>query len=221
MEPLTLEKVILLVRDFLVVWISQILYYNHIYPDESYEERSYMENVVFQTRVPALAEYLTSFANQMIKVLVEKDGGGKVHEIIVLIYDEASLHVRKRYIANFSQFVGLAGHFTSLDFLNGLLDAKLARLNLPDLTWPHLFTDLRSLMFFHIQELKRSELKMEPNVFFKLLLNMDGSVNLSLSENNVWAKITLADDQRPMKYVPLGETSVGFVCFDIHNEYIP
>ena len=50
-------------------------------------------------RVPntgsCFAEYLTSFANQMIKVLVEKDGGGKVHEIIIVLIYEASLNVRK------------------------------------------------------------------------------------------------------------------------------
>lgn len=179
-----------------------------------------MDNLVHQTRVPDLSDYLVNFANQMISVLVEKNGGGKVHEVIVLIYDESNLHVCKRYIANFSQFVGLAGHFTSLDFLTGSLDTKLARLNLPDLTQANLDTELRSLMFLHIQELKRAEASPNPDLFFKLLLNIEGSVNLSTSENNMWAKLTLLDDVRSTKFVSLGETSVGFVCFDIHNEYI-
>lgn len=214
-----MERVICHVRDFLVIWIGEIIYYNRIYADESYDERTYMDNIVHQTRVPDLSAYLVNFANQMIRVLVEKNGGGKIHEVIVLLYDESNLHVCKRYIANFSRFVGLAGHFTSLDFLTGSLDTKLARLNLPDLTEANLTTELRSLMFFHLQELKR-EAALNPNLFFKLLLNIDGAVNLSTSENNMWAKLTLLDDTRTTRFVPLGETSVGFVCFDIHNEYI-
>lgn len=220
MKPLTLESVICQIRDFLVIWVGEIIYYNQIYAEESYAERTYKDNVVHQTRVPDLSDYLVNFANQMIKVLVEKNGGGKVHEVIVLIYDETNLHVCKRYIVNFSQFVGLAGHFTSLDFLTGSSDTKLASLNLPDLTQANLDTELRSLMFLHIQELKRAAATVNPNLFFKLLLNIDGSVNLSTSKNNLWAKLTLMDDVRSTKFVSLGETSLGFVCFDVHNEYI-
>lgn len=219
MGPLTLDNAILLVRDFLVVWISQILYYNHIYEENAFEQKLYLDLMVYQSRVPDLNDYLLNFANEMTRVLVQKAGGGKVHEIVVLIYDETKLHVRKRYIANFGQFVGLADQISSLDFLDGQSEVHVAKVSVPDMTWANLHTYMRGLLFFHIEELRRTEETSPNELFFKLLLNVDGSLVLN-SKDNAWVQLTSEDDDRAIKFVHLGEMSVGFVCFDIHNEYI-
>lgn len=219
MGPLTLDKAILLVRDFLVVWIGQILYYNHVYDDNAFEKRLYLDIVVYQCRLPELNDYLVKFANEMTRVLVQRAGGGKVHEVVVLIYDETKLHVHKRYIANFSQFVGLADQISSLDFLDGQAEVHVAKVALPDMTWANLHTYMRGLLFFHVEELRRTE-ELAPNdFFFKLLLNVDGSLVIN-SEDTAWVQLTSESDERDIKFVHLGEMSVGFVCFDIHNEYI-
>lgn len=219
MGPLTLDKAILLVRDFLVVWISQVLYYNHIYEDNAFEQKLYLDLMVYQSRVPELNDYLLNFANEMTRVLVQKAGGGKVHEVVVLIYDETKLHVRKRYIANFGQFVGLADQISSLDFLDGQSEVHVAKLSVPDMTWANLHTYMRGLLFFHIEELRRTEETSPNELFFKLLLNVDGALVLN-SKDTAWVQLTSEDDDRAIKFVHLGEMSVGFVCFDIHNEYI-
>lgn len=215
-----LEEVLTQLRDFFVVWISQLLYYNHIYPDNAFEKRKYLDVIVHHCRATPLNDYLREFANQIVSVLVEKSGGGKVHEVVVLIYDETSLHVAKRYIANLSRFVGLADQISSLDFLKGPAEVDLAKLNIPNLSWDNMYTYLRSLMFFHVEELKRTEERLDNTLFFKLLINVDDGVNLLASQKPQWVKLTSDKDTRRTKFVPLGEMSVGFVCFDLHNEYV-
>lgn len=178
MSSVTLPEALLSLRDFLIVWISQIIYYNHIYPDDAFSKKLYLDLVVYQCRAPALNEYIQKFIVDMLSILVEKDGGGKVHDLVVLLYDEASLHVRHRYIANFSQFSGLKGQLSSLDFLsnpNALKDTHSARINIPYFTRDSINTNLRSLMFFHLEELKRSEAPIPNDLFYKFLLNVEGA----------------------------------------------
>lgn len=219
MDPVTIENVLLQLRDFLVVWMTQIVYYNRIYPETAFEQRKYLDVIVHQSRVPKLNDFFKNFANEMITVLVKKAGGGKVHDVIMLIYNEANLHITKRYIVNFSQFVGLADQVSSLEFLTKPVEVQLAKIDLPDMTWSNIYTYLRSIIFFHIEELRRTPEPEKNNLFFKLLLNMDESANLS-SEDAKWVKLTSEQSQQKTKYVPLGEMSVGFLCFDLHNEYI-
>lgn len=225
MSTLTVPDVLLALRDFLAIWISQIIYYHHIYPDDAFSKKLYLDLVVYQCRAPALNEYLEKFAIEMISVLAEKDGGGKVHDVLVLIYDESNLHVSQRYVANFSQFPGLKGQYSSLDFLLNpslLKDTQSAKINIPNFTREAVNTDLRSLMFFHIEELKRNEAPTPNDFFFKLLLNVDGEVDLNKVSSlpSPWIRLTLEKDIQNTAFVPLGEVSVGFMQFDIHNEYI-
>lgn len=219
MDPITIENVLLQLRDFLVVWMTQIVYYNRIYPETAFEQRKYLDVIVHQSRVPKLNDFFKNFANEMITVLVKKAGGGKIHDVIMLIYNEANLHITKRYIVNFSQFVGLADQVSSLEFLTKPMEVQLAKIDLPDMTWSNIYTYLRSIIFFHIEELRRTPEPEKNNLFFKLLLNVDESANLS-SEDAKWVKLTSEQSQQKTKYVPLGEMSVGFLCFDLHNEYI-
>lgn len=219
MGPITIENVLLQLRDFLVVWMTQIVYYNRIYPETAFEQRKYLDVIVHQSRVPKLNDFFKNFANEMITVLVKKAGGGKIHDVIMLIYNEANLHITKRYIVNFSQFVGLADQVSSLEFLTKPMEVQLAKIDLPDMTWSNIYTYLRSIIFFHIEELRRTPEPEKNNLFFKLLLNVDESANLS-SEDAKWVKLTSEQSQQKTKYVSLGETSVGFLCFDLHNEYI-
>lgn len=199
--------------------MTQIVYYNRIYPETAFEQRKYLDVIVHQSRVPKLNDFFKNFSNEMITVLVKKAGGGKVHDVIMLIYNEANLHITKRYIVNFSQFVGLADQVSSLEFLTKTIEVQLAKIDLPDMTWSNIYTYLRSIIFFHIEELRRTPEPEKNNLFFKLLLNVDESANLS-SEDAKWVKLTSEQSQQKMKYIPLGEMSVGFLCFDLHNEYI-
>lgn len=225
MSTLTVPDVLIALRDFISIWISQIIYFNHIYPDDAFSKKLYLDLVVYQCRAPELNEYIERFAIDMITVLVEKDGGGKVYDVLVLLYDETNLHVRQRYIANFSQFPGLKGQYSSLDFLlnpNVLKDTQSAKINIANFTREVVNTNLRSLMFFHIEELKRTEAPQPNDFFFKLLLNVDGENDLNKVSSlpSPWIRLTLEKDTQRTVFVPVGDVSIGFMRFDVHNEYI-
>lgn len=218
-EPLTLENVLLQLRDFLVVWMTQLIYYNRIYPDNAFEERKFLDIVIYQSRVPPLNDYLRDFANEVVSVLVVKEGGGKLHDLVVIVYQESTLHIVKRYIIGFSQFVALAGQISSLDFLHKQSEVHLARINIPGFDWNEIYSCLRGLLFAHVEELKRTYEPHELGYFFKLLLNVDDQIDLA-GEEGQWAKLLSEEDTRKTKFVTLGEISTGILCFDLHNEYI-
>lgn len=217
--PLTLENVLLQLRDFIVVWITQIIYYNHIYPDNAFEKCKYLDLIIYQPRIQPLSDYFEAFANEMISVLVNKDGGGKVHDVIVVLYRESSLHVLKRYLLDFSQFVGLADQISSLEFLLKPSEVHQARINISGFDWNEIYTSLRAVTFFHMEELKRTQETLNNDLFYKLLLNADANVDLA-GEEGQWVKLMSEDDTRKTKLVSLGEISTGFLCFELHNEYI-
>ena len=217
--PLTLENVLIQVRDFLVVWMTQIVYHNRIYPEYAFEERTFLDLVIIQSRVPPLSDYFRAFANDIVSALVTKEGGGKVHDVMVVVYDESSLHTHKRYVINFGLFVGFAGQISTTDFLDKPTEVHQARITLPNFNWNEIYASLRSLMFFHVEELKRTHEHADRGLFFKLLLNTDSSVDLS-GEQGQWIKLTSEGDPRKTKLVLLCEISTGFLCFDLHNEYI-
>lgn len=217
--PLNVENVLLQLREFLMVYMTQVIYYNGIYPENAFEQRKFLDLVILQSRVPALNEYLRGFANEVVSVLVEKEGGGKLHDLVVIVYEESSLHVVKRYIIGFGQFVPLAGQITSLDFLHKQSEVHLARINIPGFDWNEVYSSLRSLLFAHLEELKRTHELQELGYFFKLLLNVDNQVDLS-GEQGQWVKLLSEEDTRKTKFVSLGEISTGVLSFDLHNEYI-
>lgn len=225
MPPLTLPHVLLELRKFLLVWVTQILFHNNIYPQSAFSKAEYLDVVVHQCRAPELNEYVDKFANDMLRVLVEKDGGGRVHDVIVLVYDEANLHVLRRYYINFNQFVGLKSQISSLDFLsdpNKLPQTYSGRITLPNFSWDKIYTHFRSLIFFHVEELKRVAVPASNTLFFKLLLNVDNASDLTnvIPQPSPWIQLMSEDDPRRHAFVPLGEISVGFLCFDLHNEYV-
>lgn len=202
-----------------MVWITQILYHNRIYPENAFEERKFLDTIIVQARVPLLEKYLQNFSNEMISVLVTKESGGKVHSVVVIVYQESSLHVVKRYVINFGQFVGLAGQISSLEFLEKQTEVHLAKINLPNFGWNEIYSSLRSLIYFHSQELKRTQESRDQGFFYKLLLNSGNLMDLA-GDKGRWVKLLSEEDSRTMKFVPIGEISTGFVCFDLHNEYL-
>lgn len=225
MLPLTLPHVIIELRKFLEVWVSQVIFFNNIYPQLAFSKTEYLDVLVYQCRAPPFNEYLRKFTNDMLRVLIEKEGGGKVHDLVVLIYDESNLHVLKRYVANFNQFVSLKDQISSLDFLenDSLIQQTFAsKISLPSFSWDAIYTHFRSLIFFHTEELKRSQAPLTNSFFYKLLLNVDSNndLTLTLPQPSPWIKLVLDDDPRKTSFVPLGEISVGFLSFDLHNEYI-
>lgn len=286
--PLTLENVLLSVKEFIEVWINQIIYYNSIYSPEIFDRFKSFDLIIFKSRNPNLNLYIESLVNDFIKILIsgeatgndtgvsgldngsgigasyssnndiKHENGGKVNQLIVIIYDLKSTKRLRRYILNFNQFIGLSSKVASLDFLRNDYNTDDAsassNINIPQFTWAEIYSQFKSMLYLHKLELNKFHTLQKKeginenneNYFFKILLNVDDSIDLSFgksitssssSTNNTnpsnWIKLndmptlsplntiisTPPPKAKKVKFIPIGEVSIGFLCFDLHNEY--
>lgn len=243
--PLTLENVLLAIKELLQVWITQVIYYNAIYPQEIFEKVTSFDLIVFKSRSPSLNSYINNLVDEFIKILTKGNGnqGGEVNQFIVVVYDTKSSKLLRRYILNFNQFVDLSSKITNFDFLNDTSNIKSDKntIDLPNFTWSEVNSQFKSILYQHKFELNQLPFSTDKDNFFKILINLSDSVDLnnsitssatteSSSSNQYthpsnWVKLSsekhgLGATEKSHKYIPIGEVSVGFVCFDCHNEYI-
>lgn len=236
--PLTLPYVILTLKEFMIVWVNQVLYYNEIYPSEIYDKLKSFDTIVYQSRNPALNKYVEDLVNEFLLILVNGDGhtnGGKVNQMLLLLYDVKSNKTKKKYVAKFNEMINLAPSVNDLNFLH-LIDEKDSKsllepvIDVPNFTWDEIYSQLRSILFSQIEELKSPNNELEKDdLFFKVILDLEDSIDLNVnfnsetnSQHSNWVKLstTSADKQkRKTKVVPIGEVSVGFICIDMYNEY--
>ncbi|CUM51462.1 uncharacterized protein AC631_04967 [Debaryomyces fabryi] len=236
--PLTLPYVILTLKEFMIVWVNQVLYYNEIYPSEIYDKLKSFDIIVYQSRNPALNKYVEDLVNEFLLILVNGDGhtnGGKVNQMLLLLYDVKSNKTKKKYVAKFNEMINLAPSVNDLNFLH-LIDEKDSKsllepvIDVPNFTWDEIYSQLRSILFSQIEELKSPNNELEKDdLFFKVILDLEDSIDLNVnfnsetnSQHSNWVKLstTSADKQkRKTKVVPIGEVSVGFICIDMYNEY--
>lgn len=238
--PLTLENVLLATKELLQVWINQILFYSDIYPQEIFEKVTSFGLIVYKSRSPSLNKYLNNLVDEFIKILIKGDGtgGGKVNQFVVVVYDNQSSKVLRRYILNFNEFVDLSTKITNFDFLNETvkIDKDISAkgtIDLSNFSWSEINTQFKSILYFHKFELNRIPPNADSDNFFKILINLSDAVDLnkftSISNENTdasnWVKIArtnhgLSTTEKNFEFIPVGEVSVGFVCFNSHNEYI-
>lgn len=262
--PLTSGNVILAIKEFIKVWIIQIIYYNEIYPVEIFDKVKSFDLIVFESRNPNLNKYIESFVKEFVQVLVfgSQEGknagghnksnveGGKVNKMIVIIYDEKTTKNMREYKLNFDKLIDLSSTVKSLDLLDESFQnrtedtiEKSSIINIPGFTWKEIYSQFKSILYLHVIELKRlqSQLQQVPindynfssshnnnNNFFRLLINVSDSIDLNFSENSKdlipsnWIKLNngKSDKKKNTKFIPIGEVSIGFICFDLFNEYL-
>lgn len=236
--PLTLPYVILTLKEFIIVWINQVLYYNEIYPPEIYDKLKSFDTIVYQSRNPALNKYIEDLVNEFLLILVNGDGhtnGGKVNQMLLLLYDVKSNKTKKKYVAKFNEMVNLGPCVNDLNFLY-LIDEKNPEsllepvIDVPNFTWDEIYSQLRSILCSQIEELKspKKDLEMD-ELFFKVIVDLEDSIDLNVNadseisnQHSNWVKLTTTSgdrQKRKTKVVSIGEVSVGFICIDMYNEY--
>lgn len=236
--PLTLPYVILTLKEFIIVWLNQVLYYNEIYPLEIYDKLKSFDTIVYQSRNPALNKYVEDLVNEFLQILVNGDGhdnGGKVNQILILLYDVKSNKTKKKYVVKFNEMINLGASINDLNFLYLLHEKDSESLlepviDIPNFTWDEIYSQLKSILFSQIEELKVQKNGSEnDDLFFKVIVDLEDSINLNVSINaetnsqhSNWVKTSVTSEdskQRKTKVVPIGEVSVGFICIDMYNEY--
>lgn len=238
--PLTLQSVILTLKEFLIVWINQVIYYNDIYPVEIYDKLKSFDVLVYISRNPIFNKYIENFVNDFLRVLVKGDGddnGGKVNKMSLLLYDMKSNKTKRRYVLKFNEMINFGSNIDDLTFLyqdDVDIDSNTESIiDIPHLTWDDLFSQLKSLLHFQVEELKRKEHEKDTpdqnDLFYKIVVDLEDSVNLVSNDNSEpyvsnWIRLNPSvqevDKTLRTNFIPIGEVSVGFICIDIFNEYL-
>ncbi|CCE79304.1 Piso0_001358 [Millerozyma farinosa CBS 7064] len=238
--PLTLQNVILTIKEALVVWINQILYYNEIYPVELYEKRRSFERIVFISRNPILNQYIEDFLDDLFRLIIGAHNrriDGNIRKIIMMTYDVNTNETRERYVIELKNLINLRDQLPDLTFLQTKKDDPKhkddAVLDIPGLNWSTIYSQLNSFLFEHITELKR-KVSVSPadksTWFYKLFVEAEPSSNLlSASEDSGnspvnWAQVKIhtpkEESRRPVSYMPVSEVDAVFVLLVTYNEYL-
>lgn len=236
--PLTIPYVILTLKEFIIVWLNQVLYYHEIYPLEIYDKLKSFDTIVYQSRHPALNKYVEDLVNEFLQILVNGDGhdnGGKVNQMLILLYGVKSNKTKKKYVVKFNEMINLGTSINDLNFLYLLHEKDSESLlepviDIPNFTWDEIYSQLKSILFSQIEELKvQKNGSKNDDLFFKVIVDVEDSINLNVninaeanSQSSNWVKLSATREdskQRKTKVVPIGEVSVGFICIDMYNEY--
>lgn len=238
--PLTLPNVILTLKEFIIVWINQVLYYNAIYPKEIYDKVKSFATIVYQSRNPVLNKYIEDLVNEFLQIVIKGDGndnGGKVDQILIIIYDLKSNRTKKKYGMKFNEVINFSSAIDDLEFLNSdntdsenLLKPVI---DIPNFTWEEIYSQLKSILSSQIEELKIVHANNSPidDLFFKIMVDVEDSLNLDMaasksetsSQYSNWVRIPpksgIQEKTITRKLIPVGEMSIGFIYMDLYNEY--
>lgn len=223
--PLTVSNVILTLKEFLIVWLSQVLYFSNIYPEESYTKRKSFDVIVNISRSPALQKYLEEFAQEFLQLLLNNGTttkSGNIYKLVILLYEQSNNKVKEKYSIMMDQFIGLGDLQTDLSFLkSGEFEKIGTTIELLEFDWNSIYSEFRSTIFQHVQELRKRQANRIPfkDVFFKTVIECSNMVNLNPSDK--WLKV--GDSSLPTpplgKVVNIGQVSTGFLQFETINEY--
>ncbi|GJE85843.1 DNA-binding protein [Phanerochaete sordida] len=92
-DPLTFNQIVQGIADFIEVAIHTILYIRRVYPAELFIRRKKYDTPVFQSRHPALNEYISG----AVKAVADELAAGNVEKVVVIIKDKDNVAL-ERYV---------------------------------------------------------------------------------------------------------------------------
>lgn len=238
---LTSKSLLLTFREFLIVWLNQILYYNDIYDRQIYDKFKSFNLIVYKNRHPKLDDYIISLFNNFIRnVFLHRTSRSLesksatisgASQIVCVIYNTKTSKVLRKYVINFNELIINLGDTVGIDdFLDDDINQdendKSAYINLDGIDWKEIYTQFNTLLFHHIQELNKLEatryIPLEDNeTFFKIIVDLEESINIV---NASWVRIRASilsqkSTSTINKFVPVGDVNLQLINFDVHNEY--
>jgi DNA polymerase zeta len=210
-EALTTKALLLTVKEFISVWLNQILYYNHVYDSNVYEKVTSFNQVVFVNRNPNFNEYVDTLVKNLFENLLFKPTG--IRHLVCVVYDDSKNVVLRKYQINFTEVSDLKHVALDLD-IDGPDNSTL--INIPELTWSSIYNQLSSGLFYHIQELKRLIVTLE-DIFFSIIVDVDSSTNLSVYN---WVQLS-GNTKTPTakRSAHLSDVSLQLFNFDLKTDY--
>ncbi|KJA25785.1 hypothetical protein HYPSUDRAFT_64512 [Hypholoma sublateritium FD-334 SS-4] len=90
-EPLTFNQTVYAIAEFIEVAIHTILYVRQVYPAEIFVRRKKYDTPVFQSRHPALNEYISG----AVKAIGDELAYGRVDKVVVIIKDKEQIALER------------------------------------------------------------------------------------------------------------------------------
>ncbi|KAI5952885.1 hypothetical protein KGF54_003752 [Candida jiufengensis] len=230
--PLTINNFLIVFKEFLTVWLNQILYYNKIYDPLIFDEYKAFELIIKKNRHPQLDQYVDKLLLNIINnLIIGKKQTNGLNKISCLIYNTKSDKVIKSYSIKFYQFViNLEKTINELKESTDSEDTS-AIIDIPDITWIEIYTQFQTVLFKLIQELKKEtslediqyEVGMSMNstmpdndLFFKVIVDLDESIYASAEH---WIRLNQSENTTIETVKPLAQLDLDIMNFDIVNEY--
>lgn len=214
--PLTTKNILLTVKEFLIVWLNQILYFNKVYDQHIFDRFKSFEHVVYKNRNPNFNQYADQLITNMFTNVLFNGSG--LQCLVCLIFDDRNQSVLRKYAINFTDIItNIRDTITPAGLDTSKKDTS-SILEIPGLEWADIYTQFSSTLFQHIQELKRLNVEDENNLFFSIVVEAQDSVSLTTSN---WVRLSDANSEvsKPRKVVSIGDVSLHLLNFDIINEY--
>ncbi|KAK6199491.1 DNA-binding protein [Scheffersomyces amazonensis] len=221
---ITVKALVLTFKEFLTVWINQILYYNKIYDIEIYDQSRAFDILVYHNRNPQLQTYINELINKLLNNI------NNTLQLTLIIYNVKSQKPLRNYIINFHDLlINFHDLIIMHDNFNNddIKDDNSTIINDPQLSWKDIYLQFNTLLYHHINELKRNQIVTPDNeLFFKVIVNVPDSLNLV---NSNWVRLSQSDNNTNnnntnnnaiIKFKPIGQINLYIFNFDIHNEYM-
>ncbi|KAF9540174.1 DNA-binding protein [Agrocybe pediades] len=103
-ETLTFNQTVQAIAEFIKVAIHTILYVRQIYPAEVFVRRKKFDTPVYQSRHPALNEYISG----AVKAVADELAHGKVNKVVVVIKDKEQTAL-ERFIFSVETMIHVEG----------------------------------------------------------------------------------------------------------------
>lgn len=232
--PLTLQNVILCFKELIIDWINQILYYNDVYPKEVFTKMKSFDTIVFISRNPMLNSYIENLTNEFLKLLFigrDGSGGGKLRQLIIIVYRTDTNEAVKRYVLRCDEMIGMGSYITEDKFddvANGTQgsDQYDIPVNIAGFDWKDIYAQFRSFLFNLMKTWKPApscSSSSNLDLFFKVIIDVNNELDLTIDKKKPsnWVKIPpKPENSTPENEVfrNIGEVSAGFLCFSCHLE---
>ncbi|KAG7661656.1 uncharacterized protein J8A68_004809 [[Candida] subhashii] len=219
--PLTINNLLLTFKEFFIVWINQILYYNKIYNQLTFDKFKSFELIIYKNRNPLIQQYLNDLIINIINNLIVSQSNG-LNEINCIIYNTNTNQIKSKYLIKFHNFI--INLQQTINNLDDIANDQSSKLNIEGIDWQEIYTQFNSILFHHIQQLKQLNIddNRDDTNFFKILVDLDEQINPTTSN---WVRLqqqqTVESYDQPIEkkdYIPIGNVDLQIINFDLYNE---
>ncbi|KAF9056132.1 DNA-binding protein [Panaeolus papilionaceus] len=121
-DPLSFNQLVHAIAEFIEVAIHTILYVRQVYPADIFVRRKKYNTAVYQSRHPALNEYITG----AIKAVQEELAQGKIEKVVIVIKDKEQTAM-ERFIFSLDTIINVEGFNKDTSVEEGITFSSLAQ----------------------------------------------------------------------------------------------